>query len=131
MNGGNHAMTGFSTYPFAAFGYEWSAVPLDSKSRGDTVVGNDVWIGNSVTIMPGVQVGDGTIIGTNSVVTKNVEPYSIVGGNPGTVIRKRFDDETIQLLLKTKWWDWDFEKITRYAKDIAMGNKDFLLAMNK
>lgn len=131
MNGGNHAMNGFSTYPFAAFGNEWSQVPLDSKSRGDTVIGNDVWIGNSVTFMPGVKIGDGAIIGTNSVVTKDIEPYSIVGGNPATLIRKRFDEQTIALLLKIKWWDWDFEKITKYAKDIAMGNKSFLLEMSK
>jgi virginiamycin A acetyltransferase len=131
MNGGNHAMNGFSTYPFAAFGHEWSQVPLDSKSRGDTVIGNDVWIGNSATIMPGVKIGDGAIIGTNSVVTKNVEPYSIVGGNPATLIRKRFDDQTISLLLKIKWWDWSFEKITQHANDTATGNKDFLLKMSK
>lgn len=131
MNGGNHAMSGFSTYPFAAFGNEWSNVPLDTKSRGDTVIGNDVWIGNSVAIMPGVKIGDGAIIGTSSVVTKNVEPYSIVGGNPAANIRKRFDDTTIELLLKIQWWNWDFEKITQYAKDIATGNKDFLLKMSK
>ncbi len=131
MNGGNHAMNGFSTYPFAAFGNEWSQVPLDSKSRGDTVIGNDVWIGNSVTIMPGVKIGDGAIIGTNSVVTKDVEPYSIVGGNPATPIRKRFDEQTIVLLLKIKWWDWGFEKITEYANDIATGNKNFLLKMSE
>jgi virginiamycin A acetyltransferase len=104
-------------------------VPLDAKSRGDTVIGNDVWIGNSVTIMPGVHIGDGAIIGTNSVVTKNIEAYSIVGGNPATLIRKRFDDETIELLLKLKWWDWDFKKITLHAKDIATGNKEFLVRM--
>lgn len=130
MNGGNHALSGFSTYPFAAFGNDWSKVPLDSKSRGDTVIGNDIWIGNSVTIMPGVHIGDGAIVGTNSVVTKNVEPYTIVGGNPATVIRKRFDDKTIALLLKIKWWDWDFEKITAYAKDITTGSNDFLLKMS-
>jgi virginiamycin A acetyltransferase len=131
MNGGNHAMSGFSTYPFAAFGNEWANVPLDSKSRGDTIVGNDVWIGNCVTIMPGVKIGDSAIIGTNSVVTKDVEPYSIVGGNPATLIRKRFDDKTIALLLNMKWWNWDFEKITKHAKDIATGNKDFLFKMSE
>lgn len=127
MNGGNHALSGFSTYPFAAFGNEWANVPLDAKSRGDTVIGNDVWIGNNVTIMPGVHIGDGAIIGTNSVVTKNVEPYTIVCGNPAILIRKRFDDKTIELLLKMQWWNWEFEKITLHAKDIATGNKNFLL----
>jgi len=81
--------------------------------------------------MPGVHIGDGAIIGTNSVVTKNVEPYSIVGGNPATLIRKRFDDKTIELLLKIQWWNWEVEKITLHAKDIATGNKDFLLTMCK
>lgn len=131
MNGGNHALSGFSTYPFAAFGNEWSDVPLDSKSRGDTIIGNDVWIGNSVTIMPGIHIGDGAIVATNSVITKNVEPYSVVGGNPATLIRKRLDDETIQLLLSLKWWDWNVEKITRYAKDIATGNKKLLSSLEQ
>lgn len=131
MNGGNHSMSGFSTYPFAAFGSEWAHVPLDSQSRGDTIIGNDVWIGNSVTIMPGVHIGDGAIIGTNSVVTKNVAPYAIVGGNPATLIRKRFGDKTIESLLKMQWWNWDIQKITKYAKDIAMGNNDFLSRINE
>ena len=122
MNGGNHALDGFSTFPFAAFGNEWSQVPLNFESKGDTVVGNDVWIGNSVTIMPGIKIGDGAIIATNSVVTKDVEPFSIVGGNPAKLIRKRFDDKTIQDLLKLKWWNWDIQKITQYAADIATGN---------
>ncbi len=122
MNGGNHAVHGFSTFPFAAFGNEWRDVPLESQSKGDTVIGNDVWIGNSATIMPGVKIGDGAIIATNAVVTKNVDPFTIVGGNPAALIRKRFDDETIERLLKMKWWDWDIEKITKNAKDIVSGN---------
>lgn len=122
MNGGNHALMGFSTYPFKAFGQEWKEVPLESDIKGDTVIGNDVWIGNSATIMPGVKIGDGAIIATNSVVTKDVEPYSIVGGNPAKLIRKRFDDDTIQKLLALKWWDWPVEKITQYAEMIALGN---------
>ena len=79
MNGGNHDLTGFSTFPFAAFGGEWSDVPLKPESKGDTIIGNDVWIGNSATIMPGIYIGDGAIIASSSVVTKNVDPYSIVG----------------------------------------------------
>lgn len=126
MNGGNHVMSGFSTFPFAAFGNEWSNVPLESQSKGDTVIGNDVWIGNSATIMPGIKIGDGAIIATNAVVTKNVDPFTIVGGNPATLIRKRFDEETIQALLKIKWWDWDIERITKNAKDIATGNMELL-----
>ena len=126
MNGGNHATDGWSTFPFAAFGNEWANVPLNSISKGDTVIGNDVWIGNSATIMPGVQIGDGAILATNAVVTKDVEPYSIVGGNPACLIRERFDNDTKQALLKIKWWDWNFEKICQHAEQIATGNIDFL-----
>lgn len=126
MNGGNHSMNGFSTYPFQVFGEEWKEVPLTPEYKGDTVIGNDVWIGNSVTIMPGVKVGDGAILATNAVITKDVEPYTIVGGNPHKLIRRRFDDKTIEALLKIKWWGWPQEKITQHAKDIAMGNTEFL-----
>jgi virginiamycin A acetyltransferase len=127
MNGGNHAMSGFSTYPFKAFGGEWASkhnMPLVSK--GDTVIGNDVWIGNGATIMQGVKVGDGAIIGTNSLVTKDVEPYTIVGGNPAKEIRKRFDEETIHMLLALKWWDWDVQKITDNLEAITSGKIDKL-----
>lgn len=112
MNGSNHALNGISTYPFKVFGKAWKDVPMDAVSKGDTVIGNDVWIGNSATIMQGVKIGDGAIIGTNALVTKDVEPYSIVGGNPAKLIRKRFDEESIQFLLELKWWDWPVEKIT-------------------
>lgn len=122
MNGGNHAINGFSTFPFAAFGDEWSNVPLNAESKGDTIIGNDVWIGNSATIMPGISIGDGAIIATNAVVTKNVDPYCIVGGNPAQLIRKRFPEETIQVLLKIQWWDWKIEEITKNANNIATGN---------
>ena len=127
MNGSNHAMNGFSTYPFKVFGGEWAEKdPMQVVSKGDTVVGNDVWIGNSVTIMQGVKIGDGAIIGTNSLVTKDVEPYTIVGGNPAKEIRKRFDEETIQLLLALKWWDWDVQKITDNLEVITNGKIDEL-----
>lgn len=126
MNGGNHALSGFSTYPFAAFGNDWKDVPLESKSRGNTVIGNDVWIGNGATIMPGITIGDGAIIATSSVVTKNVEPYTVVGGNPAVIIKKRFDKATIEKLLKLQWWNWSFEKITRNASKIATGDMKLL-----
>ncbi len=122
MNGANHAIEGFSTFPFKAFGGPWSDVPLTPVNKGNTVIGNDVRIGNAVTIMPGVNIGDGAILASNSVVTKDIEPYSIVGGNPAKFIRQRFDDSTIQKLVGLKWWDWPIQKITRYAKDIAQGN---------
>ena len=129
MNGSNHAMNGFSTYPFKVFGGEWAKASFDVKSKGDTVIGHDVWIGNSATIMQGVKIGDGAIIGTNSLVTKDVEPYTIVGGNPAKEIRKRFDDETIQLLLELKWWDWDAPKITDHLDLLTSGNLDELKRM--
>ena len=114
MNGANHRMDSFSTYPFNIMGHGWEKVTPDLKDlplRGDTVVGNDVWIGQNVTVLPGVHIGDGVIIGANSVVSRDVEPYPIAAGNPIRPIRKRFDDETIRLLLRLKWWDWQAEKI--------------------
>ncbi len=127
MNGSNHAMNGVSTYPFKVFGGEWSKASLDVKCKGDIVIGNDVWIGNSATIMQGVKIGDGAIIGTNSLVTKDVEPYTIVGGNPAREIRKRFDDETIMLLLKLKWWDWEIDRITRNVEHLTGNQLDQLV----
>lgn len=123
MNGANHDISGFSTFPFRAFGHEWQNVPLNAENKGDTLIGNDVWIGYGVTIMPGIHIGDGAILASHSVITKNVEPYSIVGGNPAKLIRKRFDDETIAKLVNLKWWDWPLEKITKHAIQIATGDQ--------
>jgi virginiamycin A acetyltransferase len=122
MNGANHAMDGISTYPFKAFGGSWEGASMNSIGKGDTIIGNDVWIGNGATFMQGVTVGDGAIIGTSSLVTKDVEPYTIVGGNPAKPIRKRFDDETIEFLLDLKWWDWPFEKIERNLEFLTSGD---------
>ncbi len=126
MNGANHAMGGFSTYPFKVLGGDWAHAPLDVQSKGDTVIGNDVWIGNNVTIMQGIKIGDGAIIGTNSLVTKDVEPYAIVGGNPAKLIRKRFDEETIRELLLLQWWNWDVSKIAAHLGILTGGNLDDL-----
>src|SRR5690606_8480713 len=82
------------------------------SGAGDTVIGNDVWIGSEAMIMPGVRVGDGAVIGSRALVTKNVEPYTIVGGNPAKPIKKRFSDDHIKLLLGLKWWTWDDKKLT-------------------
>lgn len=113
MNGANHQMNAVSTYPFYIFGSWDQSVPSkeDLPFKGDTVVGNDVWIGQNSTILPGVHIGDGAIIGLNSVVTRDVPPYTIVAGNPAKTVRKRFDDELIDLLLKLKWWDKSIEEI--------------------
>ena len=113
MNGANHQMNAVSTYPFYIFG-SWDQSALSKEDlpfKGDTVVGNDVWIGQNSTILPGVHIGDGAIIGLNSVVTRDVPPYTIVAGNPAKAVRKRFDDELIDLLLKLKWWDKSIEEI--------------------
>lgn len=91
-------------------------------SKGDTVIGNDVWIGYEAVIMPGVTIGDGAIIGTRAVVTGNVPPYTIVGGVPAKPIRKRFDDATIEKLEAMRWWDWDEEKIKRSIPLIQSGD---------
>lgn len=118
MNGANHLMESVSTYPFEIFGNGWEKA-MEGKSyptKGDTIIGNDVWIGYNATIMPGVTVGDGAIIATNATVTKDVAPYSIVGGNPARELKKRFSEEHIGKLLAIRWWDWEIEKITRNLK---------------
>jgi virginiamycin A acetyltransferase len=126
MNGGNHAMDGVSTYPFGIFGRAWSNASVAEEIRGDTEIGNDVWIGNSVTIMPGIKIGHGAIIGTNALVTKDVAPYSVVAGNPATLIRKRFDEKTIEFLLDLAWWDWDLKRITENLDAITSGDIETL-----
>ena len=121
MNGGNHLTEATSAYPFAIFGGAWQHA-MGGKSyptKGDTVIGNDVWIGHNATIMPGVTIGDGAIIATKAVVAKNVEPYTIVGGNPAKPIKKRFSEDTISKLLELKWWDWDIEKITQHVDKLS------------
>jgi virginiamycin A acetyltransferase len=113
MNGANHKMNGASTFPFYILEHwEQEQPPLsDLPSKGDTVVGNDVWIGQNAVILPGVHIGDGAIIGLNTVVGSDVAPYTIVAGNPAKPIRKRFDGELIALMLRFKWWDKPVEEI--------------------
>ena len=121
MNGANHLSNSISSYPFAIFGKAWSQA-MDGKgypSKGDTIIGNDVWIGYNATIMPGIKIGDGAIIASNTTVTKDVEAYSIVGGNPGQLIRKRFSEADIAKLLELKWWDWPIEKITAHVQSLT------------
>jgi virginiamycin A acetyltransferase len=107
MNSANHKMNAVSTFPFYILENWGQDTPSLSKMpvKGDTIIGNDVWFGQNATILPGVHIGDGAIIGLNSVVGSNVEPYTIVAGNPAKPIRKRFDDELIGLLEAFKWWD--------------------------
>ena len=110
MNGANHQMNAVSTFPFYILD-GWKQDIPDIPSRGDTVIGNDVWIGQNVTILPGVHIGDGAIIGLNSTVGSDVDPFTIAAGNPAKPIRKRFDDELISLMLRLKWWDKDIDEI--------------------
>lgn len=114
MNGGNHLSDALSAYPFAIFGQGWEHA-MEGRTypnRGDITVGNDVWIGYRAVIMAGVNIGDGAIVGACSVVTKDVPPYTIVGGNPAREIRRRFSDAEIERLLQLRWWDWPIEQIT-------------------
>ena len=118
-------MNSVTTYPFNIMGGGWekfTPAMEDLPYKGDTVVGNDVWIGQNVTVMPGVHIGDGVIIGANSVVAKDIPPYCIAAGNPCRVIRKRFDDELTEYLLKLKWWDWDADKIFKNMGALCSGD---------
>jgi acetyltransferase-like isoleucine patch superfamily enzyme len=112
--GGNHRTDWVSTYPFISFPDEWPEakdIPGHPASKGGVIIGNDVWIGYGATIMSGVTIGDGAAIGARALVASDVEPYSIVAGNPAYLVRKRFNEETIQMLLETRWWDWPIDKI--------------------
>ena len=113
MNGANHQINAITTYPFYIFGCWNHDTPPKSQLpiKGDTVINNDVWIGQNVTILPGVHVSDGVIIGLNSTVASNLEPYGVYAGNPARLIRKRFDDEMIDLLLRFRWWDKGIDEI--------------------
>lgn len=122
----NHKVDSLSTYPFPIFFEEWDLNVKNIASawdnKGNIVIGNDVWIGFEAVILSGVTIGDGAIIGTRAVVTKDVPPYTIVGGIPAKPIRKRFSDDVISELLRLKWWDWPKRKIKRNIGAIQLGN---------
>jgi virginiamycin A acetyltransferase len=126
MSGGNHPMVGVGTYPFCMFYGEWGDVTDEIvprlPSRGDTVVGHNVWIGLNAIILPGVHIGDGSIIGAGAVVSHDVPPYGIAVGNPARVVKKRFSDEEIAMLLRAAWWHWPIEKVTKHALTIMEGS---------
>lgn len=129
MNGANHKMSGFSTYPFQIFGNGWECVtPQFSELpfKGDTVIGNDVWIGYESVIMPGVCIGDGAIVAAKSVVVSDIAPYTIVGGNPAKLVKQRFSHDVIDALLEISWWNWDIEKISRNLEKIVSADVDTL-----
>lgn len=130
MNGANHAMSGFSTYPFNIFGGGWEEgfdeTTWERELRGDTVIGNDVWIGMEAVVMPGVTIGDGAIVAARSVVTHDVPPYAIAAGNAARVVKMRFDKQTVRRLLAVAWWDWPVDKITRNLDAIRGADIDRL-----
>ncbi|MGC9670266.1 CatB-related O-acetyltransferase [Planosporangium sp. 12N6] len=125
MAGANHPTGGVSTFPFAIFGGAWREYTLDVvmnvPSRGDTVVGNDVWFGYGSLVMPGVRIGDGAIVATGSVVTADVPPYTVVGGNPARPVKRRYDDADVARLLRAAWWNWPVELVTAHARTIMSG----------
>ena len=135
FNCANHSLKSLSTYTFPLFYEEWelekSNITTAWDNKGDIVIGNDVWIGYEAVIMAGVHIGDGAIIAARAVVTKDVPPYTIVGGTPAKEIRKRFDAEVIQQLLILKWWNWSTDKIRQCLPYIAEGKMDELLTRNK
>ena len=125
--GGNHRTDWVTTYPFG-HRLQDTFNKFDGKghpsTKGDVIIGNDVWIGNNVTIMSGVSIGDGVVIANNSHVVKNVEPYSLIGGNPAKLIKYRFTPEQIEKLLEIKWWYWDDDKINQFSPLLCNNNID-------
>ena len=124
MPGANHADLGPSTYPFGVFGAGWADtmdIVMSAPSRGDTVVGHDVWLGYSALVLPGVRIGHGAVVAAASVVARDVPPYAIVAGNPARVIRSRFPEEDVARLLRAAWWDWPIDLVTEHARTIMAG----------
>lgn len=127
--GGIHHTSGATTYPFEEiFGFNGGRRTF---SKGDTIIGNDVWIGYGATILSGLTIGDGSIIAAGALVTKSVDPYTVVGGNPAKEIKKRFDDKTIKQLIKIKWWEWDIKKIKKNIPLITGDIEKFLKIHSK
>lgn len=130
FNSANHALGSLSTYPFPIFFEEWGLpvedIPRAWDNKGDIVVGSDVWIGYEAVILAGVTIGDGAVIGARALVTRDVPPYTIVGGVPARPIRKRFDDAAIEALLALRWWDWPEARIAANLEAIQSGRLDRL-----
>jgi virginiamycin A acetyltransferase len=124
MGGANHADQGPSTYPFGIFGAPWDHtmdLVLSAPCRGDTTVGHDVWLGYQALVLPGVTIGHGAVVAAGSLVSADVPPYAIVAGNPARVVRRRYDGEDLQRLLRAAWWDWPIEAVSEHARVIMSG----------
>ena len=130
FNSANHALGSLSTYPFPIFFEEWGLpvedIPRSWDHKGDIVVGNDVWIGDEAVVLAGVTIGDGAVVGARAVVTRDVPPYTIVGGVPAKPIRRRFDGGVIERLSALRWWDWPVERIAANLEAIQSGDIDAL-----
>jgi virginiamycin A acetyltransferase len=129
LPGANHAASGPSTFPFGIFGAPWDGtmdLVLGAPSRGDTVVGHDVWLGYEALVLPGVTIGDGAIVAAASVVASDVPPFAIVAGNPAGVVRRRFEDADVKRLLRVAWWNWPPRVITEHARTIMSGTPEQL-----
>ena len=125
LSSANHPMLGSTAFPFFIFGGTWLEKTAEFlpriHSRGNTVIGNDVWIGREAVIMPGVIIGDGAIIAARAVVVSDVDPYTVVRGNPAKHVKERFSDEDIDRLLRLAWWDWPVDIITEHVRTIWTG----------
>ncbi len=135
MAGANHIHSGPTSFPFFNFPGDWQDALLDpliergQTSKGDTVVGNDVWIGRDAMIMPGVRIGDGAIIGARAVVAADVDPYLIVAGNPARSVRSRYAPDEIRMLETAQWWNWPIEVVSRHLPELVLGTADGVLAV--
>ena len=129
--GGEHRVDWVTTYPFNLLWGKGKHITGHPRTKGDVIIGNDVWLGSEAIIMSGVKIGDGSVIGTRSVVTKDVAPYAIVAGNPARLIRNRFEDETIHRLIELKWWDWTNEKIEEMLPLLLSSDIDAFIARAK
>jgi len=128
--GGNHRVDWITTYPFSVFRESAKHIKGHPESRGDVVIGHDVWIGAGATILSGVRIGNGAVIGALAVVTCDVPPYSIVGGNPAKVIRMRFSAEDISILQALEWWSWDDTKLDTAMPFLLNGDVSALQAFS-
>jgi virginiamycin A acetyltransferase len=124
LPGANHADLGPSTFPFGVFGPPWDNtmdLVMAAQSRGDTVVGSDVWLGYQALVMPGVMIGHGAVVAAASVVSRDVPPYAVVAGNPARLVRMRYEPDDVERLLRAAWWDWPVEQVTQHARTIMSG----------